>query len=126
MAPKRATRTTPAPTTATTTTVTNAQLQAMIDQVPLGACASQPGNALSAILRNTKGVRGSERVAREYSYRRDDGQSIDPRIEINELEAELWNLKVIGMSVDCPTCPWIASLASKPKTCKRAIEWPPD
>ncbi|GKF72176.1 hypothetical protein Tco_0208290, partial [Tanacetum coccineum] len=41
MAPKRATRSTPAVTTATTTTVTNAQLKAMIDQGVTNAFAAR-------------------------------------------------------------------------------------
>ncbi|GJW63927.1 hypothetical protein Tco_0115811 [Tanacetum coccineum] len=49
MAPKRATRstpvtTTPAPTATTTTSVTNAQLQAMIDQGVSAALAARDAN----------------------------------------------------------------------------------
>ncbi|GJV34475.1 reverse transcriptase domain-containing protein [Tanacetum coccineum] len=74
MAPKRATRstpatTTPAPTAATTTTITNAQLQAMIDQgvnAALAACDTTR-NGIDSHSSGT-GVRGSERVARECTY----------------------------------------------------------
>ncbi|GJT54112.1 hypothetical protein Tco_0989166 [Tanacetum coccineum] len=70
MAPKRATRTTPVTTTpATTTTVTNAQLQAMIDQ------------GVSAAL--------AHKMTDKYC----------PRNKMKKLEAELWNLKVIGTDV---------------------------
>ncbi|GJX51297.1 hypothetical protein Tco_0278142 [Tanacetum coccineum] len=69
MAPKRATRstpvtTTPAPTAATTTTVTNAQLQAMIDQGVSAALAARDATSHTSGM----GVRGSERVARECTY----------------------------------------------------------
>ncbi|GJR17853.1 putative reverse transcriptase domain-containing protein [Tanacetum coccineum] len=70
MAPKRATRSTPA-ATAATTSVTNAQLQAMIDQGVTAALAARDAN------RSTNGddshvsgtgVRRTERVARECTY----------------------------------------------------------
>ncbi|GKC69330.1 putative reverse transcriptase domain-containing protein, partial [Tanacetum coccineum] len=74
MAPKRATRstpvtTTPAPTAATTTTVTNAQLQAMIDQGVSAALAARDANR-NGVDSHTSGmgVRGSECVARECTY----------------------------------------------------------
>ncbi|GJU97694.1 putative reverse transcriptase domain-containing protein [Tanacetum coccineum] len=74
MVPKRATRstpvtTTPAPTAATTTTVTNAQLQAMIDQgvsAALAACDATRNGVDSHTLGT--GVKGSERIARECTY----------------------------------------------------------
>ncbi|GJU67816.1 putative reverse transcriptase domain-containing protein [Tanacetum coccineum] len=169
MAPKRATRstpvtTTPAPTAATTTTVTNAQLQAMIDQGVSAALAARDAtrNGVDSHTSGT-GVRGSERVARECTYQdfmkckplyfkgtegvveltqwfermerlpnKIDGGGgaltwwnshvmtvthdvaysmtwVDlkkkmtdkycPRNEMKKLEAELWNLKVIGTDV---------------------------
>ncbi|GJZ79155.1 hypothetical protein Tco_0643992 [Tanacetum coccineum] len=66
----------------TTTTVTNAQLQAMIDQGVSAALAARDAtrNGTDSHSSGT-GVRGSERVASE------------------EAEAELWNLKVIGSDV---------------------------
>ncbi|GJY07648.1 reverse transcriptase [Tanacetum coccineum] len=70
MAPKRATRTTPVTTTpAITTTVTNAQLQAMIDQGVSAALATRETtrNGTDSHSSGT-GVRGSERVARECTY----------------------------------------------------------
>ncbi|GJU32529.1 putative reverse transcriptase domain-containing protein [Tanacetum coccineum] len=75
MAPKRATRstpattTTPAPTATTTTTVTNAQLQAMIDQGVSAVLAARDAtrNGIDSHTSGT-GVRGSERVARECTY----------------------------------------------------------
>ncbi|GJQ95241.1 reverse transcriptase domain-containing protein [Tanacetum coccineum] len=75
MAPKRATRstpattTTPAPTATTTTTVTNAQLQAMIDQGVSAVLAARDAtrNGTDSHSSGT-GVRGSERVARECTY----------------------------------------------------------
>ncbi|GJR44688.1 hypothetical protein Tco_1312791 [Tanacetum coccineum] len=71
MAPKRATRSTPAATPATTTTVTNAQLQAMIDQGVTTALAARDA------IRSTNGedshssgtgVKRNERVTRECTY----------------------------------------------------------
>ncbi|GJZ62344.1 putative reverse transcriptase domain-containing protein [Tanacetum coccineum] len=71
MAPKRATRSTPAATTATTTIVTNAQLQAMIDQGVTAALAARDS------IRSTNGednhnsgtgVRRNERATRECTY----------------------------------------------------------
>ncbi|GJY65039.1 putative reverse transcriptase domain-containing protein [Tanacetum coccineum] len=74
MAPKRATRatratTTPAPTATATTNVTNAQLQAMIDQGVSAALAARDAtrNGTDSHSSGT-GVRGSERVARECTY----------------------------------------------------------
>ncbi|GKF27285.1 hypothetical protein Tco_0083179 [Tanacetum coccineum] len=71
MAPKRATRstpatTTPAPTATTTTNVTNAQLQAMIDQGVSAALAEWDAtrNGTDSHTSGT-GVRGSERAPRE-------------------------------------------------------------
>ncbi|GKC40287.1 hypothetical protein Tco_1052671 [Tanacetum coccineum] len=70
MAPKRATRSTPA-ATAATTSVTNAQLQAIIDQGVTASLAARDAN------RSTNGddshvsgigVRRTERVARECTY----------------------------------------------------------
>ncbi|GJR98664.1 reverse transcriptase domain-containing protein [Tanacetum coccineum] len=119
MAPKRATRstpvtTTPAPTAATTTTVTNAQLQAMIDQGVSAALAARDAtrNGTDSHSSGT-GVRGSERVAREFlTVTHDVAYSMTwvdlkkkmtdkycPRNEMKKLEAELWNLKVIGTDV---------------------------
>ncbi|GJR04465.1 putative reverse transcriptase domain-containing protein [Tanacetum coccineum] len=71
MAPKRATRstpvtTTPAPTATTTTSVTNAQLQAMIDQGATAASAARDANR-NGDDRHTSGTGGrrTERVAQE-------------------------------------------------------------
>ncbi|GJX70773.1 putative nucleotidyltransferase, ribonuclease H [Tanacetum coccineum] len=77
MAPKRATRsaratTTPAPTATTTTNVTNAQLQAMIDQGVSAALAARDAtrNGTDSHSSGT-GVRGSERVARKSALYQD-------------------------------------------------------
>ncbi|GJR30835.1 hypothetical protein Tco_1107067 [Tanacetum coccineum] len=74
MAPKRSTRTTPvtttpAPTATTTTNVTNAQLQAMINEGVSAALAARDAtrNGTDSHSSGT-GVRGSERVARECTY----------------------------------------------------------
>ncbi|GJX38136.1 reverse transcriptase domain-containing protein [Tanacetum coccineum] len=74
MAPKRATRstpvtTTPAPTATTTTSVTNAQLQAMIDQGVTTALAARDANR-NGDDSHTSGTGGrrTERVARECTY----------------------------------------------------------
>ncbi|GJU67276.1 putative reverse transcriptase domain-containing protein [Tanacetum coccineum] len=71
MAPKRSTRSTPvtktpAPIATTTTSVTNAQLQAMIDQGVTAASAARDANRNGDDSHTSgTGVRGSERVARE-------------------------------------------------------------
>ncbi|GJV43603.1 reverse transcriptase domain-containing protein [Tanacetum coccineum] len=131
MAPKRATRstpvtTTPAPTATTTTSVTNAQLQAMIDQGVTAALAARDANR-NGDDSHTSGTGGrrTERVARECSniglefvhvffltVRHDVAYAMTwadlrqkmtdkycPRNEIKKLEAELWNLKVKGTDV---------------------------
>ncbi|GJW19608.1 reverse transcriptase domain-containing protein [Tanacetum coccineum] len=70
MAPKRTTRARPAPETTTTTTfVTNAQLQAMIDQGVTTALAAHDAtrNGDDSHTSGT-GVRRTERVARECTY----------------------------------------------------------
>ncbi|GKA33940.1 hypothetical protein Tco_0720369 [Tanacetum coccineum] len=61
--------TTPAPTATATTNVTNAQLQAMIDQGVSAALAARDAtrNGTDSHSSGT-GVRGSERVARECTY----------------------------------------------------------
>ncbi|GJT82934.1 putative reverse transcriptase domain-containing protein [Tanacetum coccineum] len=74
MAPKRATRstpvtTTPAPIATTTTSVTNAQLQAMIDQGVTATLAARDANR-NGDDSHTSGTGGrrTERVARECTY----------------------------------------------------------
>ncbi|GJU39375.1 reverse transcriptase domain-containing protein [Tanacetum coccineum] len=70
MAPKRTTRARPAPeTTTTTTSVTNAQLQAMINQGVTAALAARDAtrNGDDSHTSGT-GVRRTERVARECTY----------------------------------------------------------
>ncbi|GJT90604.1 reverse transcriptase domain-containing protein [Tanacetum coccineum] len=70
MAPKRTTRARPAPeTTTTTTSITNAQLQAMIDQGVTAALAARDAtrNGDDSHTSGT-GVRRTERVARECTY----------------------------------------------------------
>ncbi|GKF09954.1 putative reverse transcriptase domain-containing protein, partial [Tanacetum coccineum] len=108
MAPKRATRSTPAtttptPTAATTTTVTNAQLQAMIDQgvsVTLAVHDATRNGTDSHSL--GMGVRGSERVAREMFPE-----------EVDKIERYVGGLPdMIHGNI----------VASKPKTMQEAIE----
>ncbi|GJY38938.1 putative reverse transcriptase domain-containing protein [Tanacetum coccineum] len=70
MAPKRTTRARPAPeTTTTTTSVTNAQLQAMIYQGVTVALAARDANKAGDHSHTSgTGVRRTERVARECTY----------------------------------------------------------
>ncbi|GJS25265.1 reverse transcriptase domain-containing protein [Tanacetum coccineum] len=69
MAPKRATRTTPVVENPTTTTVTNAQLQAMIDQGVTAALAARDANRNGDDIHTLEtGARRTERVARECTY----------------------------------------------------------
>ncbi|GJY15242.1 reverse transcriptase domain-containing protein [Tanacetum coccineum] len=98
MAPKRATRstpvtTTPAPTETTTTSVTNAQLQAMIDQGVTAALAARDANR-NGDDSHTSGT-GTEGVVELTQW----CSIIDkycPMTEIKKLEVELWELKVKG------------------------------
>ncbi|GJY58232.1 putative reverse transcriptase domain-containing protein [Tanacetum coccineum] len=82
--------------------VTNAQLQAMIDQGVSAVLAARDAtrNGIDSHTSGT-GVRGSERVARECTYQ--DFMKCKPLYfkgtEGVKLEAELWNLKVIGTDV---------------------------
>ncbi|GJZ13498.1 putative reverse transcriptase domain-containing protein, partial [Tanacetum coccineum] len=71
MAPKRATRSNIAPETTNTTYVTNAQLQAMIDQGVTAALAARDANRSTNGDDNHNsgtGVRRTERAARECTY----------------------------------------------------------
>ncbi|GJT23653.1 reverse transcriptase domain-containing protein [Tanacetum coccineum] len=74
MAPKRTTRstpvtTTPAPTVTTTTSVTNAQLQAMIDQGVTAALAVRDANRNGDDSHTSRtGGRSTERIVRECTY----------------------------------------------------------
>ncbi|GKA25593.1 hypothetical protein Tco_0711702, partial [Tanacetum coccineum] len=71
MAPKRATRSNTAPETTNTTSVTNAQLQAMIDQGVTAALAARDANRSTNGDDNHvsgTGVRRTERVARDCTY----------------------------------------------------------
>ncbi|GJV46152.1 putative reverse transcriptase domain-containing protein [Tanacetum coccineum] len=130
MAPKRAVRTTratttPNPTATTTTNVTNAQLQTMINQGVSAALAARDAtrNGTDSHSSGT-GVRGSERVTRECTYqdfmkckplyfkgtegvveltqwfeRMETKKMTDkycPRNEMKKLEAELCKLEVVG------------------------------
>ncbi|GJY87231.1 reverse transcriptase domain-containing protein [Tanacetum coccineum] len=69
MAPKRAPRSTPVTENPTTTTVTNAQLQAMIDQGVTAALTARDANRNGDDSHTSgTGVRRNERVARECTY----------------------------------------------------------
>ncbi|GKD07527.1 hypothetical protein Tco_1187212 [Tanacetum coccineum] len=71
MAPKRATRSNTAPKTTDTTSVTNAQLQVMIDQgvtAALAACDANGSTYGDDSHNSGTGVRRMERTARECTY----------------------------------------------------------
>ncbi|GJV03377.1 hypothetical protein Tco_1336946 [Tanacetum coccineum] len=69
MAPKRATRSTPGTENITTTTVTNAQLQEMIDQGVTAALVSRDANRNGDdSYTSGTGVRRNEHAARECTY----------------------------------------------------------
>ncbi|GKE07586.1 reverse transcriptase domain-containing protein [Tanacetum coccineum] len=102
MAPKRATRsspvtTTPAPIATTTTLVTNAQLQAMINQDVTAALAVHDANR-NGDDNHTSGM-GGRRIERVVDLRKKMTDKYCPRNEMKKLEAELWNLKVKGTDV---------------------------
>ncbi|GJS88238.1 putative reverse transcriptase domain-containing protein [Tanacetum coccineum] len=87
--------TTPAPTATTTTLVTNAQLQAMINQGVTAALAARDANN-NGDDSHTSGTSGrrTKRIVRECAQ-----QGGIPMNEMKKLEAELWNLKVKGTDV---------------------------
>ncbi|GJY47173.1 hypothetical protein Tco_0436236 [Tanacetum coccineum] len=69
MAPKRATRSNIAPETTNTTSVTNAQLQAMINQGVTAALAARDANTNGVDSHNSRtGARRNERATRECTY----------------------------------------------------------
>ncbi|GJS92738.1 reverse transcriptase domain-containing protein [Tanacetum coccineum] len=115
MPPKKAPRTRTTPATRTnTTSVTNAQLQAMIDQGVTATLATRDANRSTNGEDNHNsgtGVRRTERVAREtvghdvaYAMTWTDlkkkmTDKYCPRSEIKKLKVELWNLKVKGTDI---------------------------
>ncbi|GJU74680.1 reverse transcriptase domain-containing protein [Tanacetum coccineum] len=136
MAPKRATRstpvtTTPAPTATTTTSVTNAQLQAMIDQGVTAALAARDANR-NGDDSHTSGMGGrrTERITIAlWKIRlKKMTDKYCPRNEMKKLEAELWNLKVKGVYKieryvgGLPDMIHGNIVALKPKTMQEAVE----
>ncbi|GKA85842.1 putative reverse transcriptase domain-containing protein [Tanacetum coccineum] len=104
MAPKRTTRSTTIPETTNTTSVTNAQFQAMIDQGITAALAARDAN------RSTNGDdshnSGTGTVSHDAAYgmpwKTLMKMIIDkycPRNEIKKLEIEIWDLKVKGTNL---------------------------
>ncbi|GJT86425.1 putative reverse transcriptase domain-containing protein [Tanacetum coccineum] len=107
MAPKRATRSNIAPETTNTTSVTNAQLQAMINQGVTAALASRDANTNGVDSHNSgTGARRNERathetVGNDIAYamtwtelKKKITDKYCPRTEIKKLEVEQWELKV--------------------------------
>ncbi|GJV54865.1 hypothetical protein Tco_1455870 [Tanacetum coccineum] len=109
MAPKRTTRARPAPeTTTTTTSVTNAQLQAMIDQGVTAALAARDATRNGDDSHTSRtGVRRTERVAREMeTVFRISNCSVDNQIKFSTcilLAGALtwWNshVRIVGTDV---------------------------
>ncbi|GJY03996.1 reverse transcriptase domain-containing protein [Tanacetum coccineum] len=117
MVPKRRTtrlnpETTPAATAATTTTVTNGQLQATINQGVTAALAARDTNTNGVNSHNSGiGARRNERATRETvgndiayamtwtELKKKMTDKYCPRTEIKKLEVELWELKVKGTDV---------------------------
>nr|GFD01393.1 reverse transcriptase domain-containing protein [Tanacetum cinerariifolium] len=86
-----------APST-TTTTVTNAQLQAMIDQGVTATLAARDANRTGDDSHTSgTGVRRTERVTRECTYQ--DFMKCQPLNEMKKIETEFWNLEVQGTDV---------------------------
>ncbi|GJT85132.1 putative reverse transcriptase domain-containing protein [Tanacetum coccineum] len=117
MAPKRTIRSTratptPDPETTATTSVTNAQLQAMIDQGVSAALAARDATR-NGVDSHTSGMGALTwwnshvmTVTHDVAYAMTWAKLIKkmtdkycPRNEMKKLEAELWNLKVIGIDV---------------------------
>ncbi|GJV15233.1 reverse transcriptase domain-containing protein [Tanacetum coccineum] len=148
MAPKRRTsRATPITDTPTTTSVTNAQLQAMIDQGVTAALAARDATRNGDDSHTSgMGVRRNKcaltwwnshvmTVGHDVAYamtwtdlKKKMTDKYCPRNEIKKLEAELWNLKVkesdkIERYVGgLPDMNHSSVVASKPKTMQEAIE----
>ncbi|GKA08639.1 putative reverse transcriptase domain-containing protein [Tanacetum coccineum] len=152
MSPKRTTRlnpeTTPAATAATTTTVTNDQLQAMIDQGVTAVLAARDANTndvdshnsgtgTEGVVELTQWIEKMETVFRisncsvenqiKFSTCTLLGNALNRLTEINKLEVELWELKVKGTEVIGYTPNvfrnWqLLYVASKPKTMQEATE----
>nr|GEY15604.1 reverse transcriptase domain-containing protein [Tanacetum cinerariifolium] len=142
MAQKRTTRSTPVITTPTTS-VTNAQLQAMIDQGVIAALAARDanrngddshtsgtGNALTWWNSHVKTT--TPEAAHAMPWRTLEKMMTDkyyPRGEIKKLEFEMWNLKVkeihkVKKYVDgLPDMIHGSVMATKPKTMQDAIEF---
>ncbi|GJU99578.1 putative reverse transcriptase domain-containing protein [Tanacetum coccineum] len=112
MAPKRATRSNIAPETTNTTSVTNAQLQAMINQGVTAALAARNANTNGIGSYNSgTGARRNEPATRETvgndiayamtwtELKKKITDKYYPRTEIKKLEVELWELKVKGTDV---------------------------
>ncbi|GJU01748.1 putative reverse transcriptase domain-containing protein [Tanacetum coccineum] len=125
MTQKRTTRSTPVATTATTTTVTNSQLKAMIDQGVTAALAARDAdrsmNGDDSYNSRTGGTEGVveltqlfEKIETVFSISNCSMENqikfstylkkkmIDkycPSTDIKKLKAELWNLKVKGTNV---------------------------
>ncbi|GKD20652.1 hypothetical protein Tco_1222355 [Tanacetum coccineum] len=150
MAPKRATSSTPA-TTTTTTSVTNAQLNVLIDQGvadALTACDADKSMNGDDSHNSGMGLTRQDPPVRECTYpdfmkckslyfkgierTNPKKKTIDkycPRGEIKKLEVEMWNLKVkesdkIKKYVGgLPDMIQGSVMASKPKTMQDAIEF---
>ncbi|GJZ45281.1 hypothetical protein Tco_0592877 [Tanacetum coccineum] len=150
MAPKRTTRANPADTT-TTTSMTNAQLRAMIDQGVTDDLAAHDANRNTNgddIHNSGTGVRRNERATHECTYpdfmktvgndvayamtwtelKKKMTDKYCPGTKIKKLEVKLWDLKVkesdkIKRYVGClPDMIYRSVVASKPKTMQEAIE----
>ncbi|GJV09465.1 putative reverse transcriptase domain-containing protein [Tanacetum coccineum] len=112
MAPKRTTRARPAPeTTTTTTSVTNAQLQVMIDQGVTTALAARDANragddshtSMETVFRISNcSVENQIKFSTctlLAELKKKMADKYCPRNEMKKLEAELWNLEVQGTDV---------------------------
>ncbi|GKA22657.1 putative reverse transcriptase domain-containing protein [Tanacetum coccineum] len=140
MAPKRATRSNIAPETTNTTSVTNAQLQAMINQGVTAALAARDANTNGVDSHNSgTGARRNERATRETigndvayamiwtELKKKITDKYCLRTEIKKLEVELWELKVKGTDIEkyvggLPDMVHGSLVASKPKTMQEATE----
>ncbi|GJV71617.1 putative reverse transcriptase domain-containing protein [Tanacetum coccineum] len=139
MAPKRRTtrlnlETTPAATAGTTTTVTNAQLQAMIDQgvtTALATCDANRSTNDDDSHNSVTGVRRIERAAREF-----ENQVKFATCTLHSVALTWWNTHVKTLGHDAayesdkiekyvgglPDMIYRSVVASKPKTMQDAVE----
>nr|GEZ82642.1 hypothetical protein [Tanacetum cinerariifolium] len=135
MAPKkRTTGATPATVTTHTTTITDAQLQALIDQGVAATLAERDANMSRNAYEFPRHRRSRWAIGQDVAYamlwaalKRMITDKYCPRGEIHKLESEYWNLKVKGVDLLNYNHRFqelaLIVKASKPQSMQEAIEF---